>query len=196
MRADDLITKGDALKAIMENAWPEDGTYGPDEKDIENAERATVEVCTEAIAALPAVAPGVRVGPLEWEESLKGRWIGTPDSKLGDLAFWIFRHHDGTLKRAAKEGWQFYPTLEAAKAAAQADYEARIIAALDTPAPAMELVEALRVFAKAADALNDGVPDAISLGLFAEGDMRFGPDFPSVADLRAARAVLAKIGGA
>jgi hypothetical protein len=84
----------------------------------------------------PVSAPvAVRVKPLEWEESLKGRWIGTPDSKLGDLAFWIFRHHDGTLKRATKEGWQFYPTLEAAKAAAQADYERRILAALDTPAP-------------------------------------------------------------
>lgn len=86
-----------------------------------------------------------RVKPLVWEESLKDRWIGTPDSKLGDLAFWIFRHHDGTLKHATKEGWQFYPTLDAAKAAAQADYEARILAALE-PAPDMaELVEALRM---------------------------------------------------
>lgn len=76
-------------------------------------------------------ASGIRVKPLEWEESLRDRWIGTPVTKLGDLAFWIFRHHDGTFKRATKDGWQYKSTIEAAKAAAQADYEARIIAALD-----------------------------------------------------------------
>lgn len=81
------------------------------------------------IAALPARGVGVR--KLEWEESVKGRWIGTPVAKLGDLAFWIFQV-DGGFRLAAKDGWQYHLTLEAAKAAAQADYEARIRAALET----------------------------------------------------------------
>lgn len=86
-----------------------------------------------AIAALPARGVGVR--PLVWEESVKGRWIGTPVVKLGDLAFWVFHREDGTFMRATKDGGKQYPTLDAAKAAAQADYEARILSALE-PAPA------------------------------------------------------------
>ena len=184
MSADDLITKGNALKAIMENAWPEDGTYGPDEKDIENAERATVEVCTEAIAALPAVAPGVRA--LEWEESVKGRWIGTAPVKLGNLAFWIFQSENGYLRHIAGQGAVTSPTLEAAKAAAQADYEARILAAIDTPAPAMgELAEALRTQAS-------WVRAALNCASWTwDEDQREAAEI----ELAAADAVLARIGG-
>ena len=105
-------------------------TYGT--WDVRNYAGYNVEY-VRADLALPAVQPKVK--PLVWEESLKDRWIGTPDSKLGDLAFWIFRHHDGTLKRATKEGWQFYPTLDAAQAAAQQDYAARILAALKGETP-------------------------------------------------------------
>jgi hypothetical protein len=91
---------------------------------------------------------------LEWEESVKGRWIGTAPVKLGNLAFWIFQSENGYLRHIAGQGAVTYPTLEAAKAAAQADYERRILAALDTPAPALmdELVEA-----------QQGVTDLIAL---------------------------------
>lgn len=74
------------------------------------------------------------VRPLIWEEDLRDRWIGTPVVHLGDLAYWIFRHHDGTFKRAAKDGpfrWQYHPTLEAAQAAAWEHYLSTLAAALD-----------------------------------------------------------------
>lgn len=53
------------------------------------------------------------------------------------------------------------------------------------------LEEALRPFANFADALNEDVPDEISLGIFAGGAMRFGPSGgATLASLRAARAAL------
>lgn len=70
------------------------------------------------------------VKPLVWEESLSGRWIGTPPVKLGDLAFWIFQAHDGYIRFVTGVGRVVYPTPEAAKSAAQNDYTARIHAAL------------------------------------------------------------------
>jgi hypothetical protein len=87
------------------------------------------------IATLTAerdAARAVRVKPLEWDEDLKGRWIGKPEIDLGHMAFWVFLL-DGQYKRATKDKWNFYATLEAAKAAAQQDYEARILAALEKP---------------------------------------------------------------
>jgi len=78
---------------------------------------------------IPAVAPAVRA--LEWEESVKGRWIGTAPVKLGNLAFWIFQSENGYLRHIAGQGAVTSPTLEAAQLSAQADYEARILAALE-----------------------------------------------------------------
>lgn len=71
-----------------------------------------------------------KVKALEWENSLNGRWIGTPPVKLANMAFWVFSCSEG-FKRPAGDGRPlYYRTLEAAKAAAQADYEARILATL------------------------------------------------------------------
>ena len=76
-------------------------------------------------------ARGVRVKPLEWRKC----------KVWGDTVFradWydIWARSDGRfgLEGAANGFTDFtaYPTLEAAKAAAQADYEARICAALTT----------------------------------------------------------------
>jgi hypothetical protein len=54
-----------------------------------------------------------------------------------------------------------------------------------------ELEKALRPFADFADALNEELPDNISIGIFADGAMRFGPSGgPDLASLRAARAAL------
>lgn len=87
-----------------------------------------------AMAALEAErAEARKVKPLVWEESLKGRWIGAPAVKLGDLAFWVFQVHDGYMRHVIGQGRVVYRTIEAAKAAAQADYEARILSALDKP---------------------------------------------------------------
>lgn len=70
------------------------------------------------------------VKPLVWASDLHGRWIGEPPVKLGTLAFWVFGTPSGGFERHTESGKQLYPTLEAAKAAAQADYAARILAAL------------------------------------------------------------------
>lgn len=86
----------------------------------------------------------VRVKPLEWEESegnfpsqrvwsfdaLKWMWIVQND---GGNFVWC---EDVTPSWAPASNVRgVFPTLEAAKAAAQADYEARILSALALPAP-------------------------------------------------------------
>jgi|GEM_PF-3454749 len=104
----------------------------------------------DATALLDQIAPlltaqAVKVKPLVWEESVRGRFIGTPPNVgLGDLGFWIFRESDGRFKRAKRKGWDYYITLEAAKAAAQADYEARILASVEA-VPVAQAVEAERI---------------------------------------------------
>ena len=102
--------------------------------------------CKQRIAALPAAQ--VAVKPLMWVEKAhancrKGEFV-TGHSLLS-FAPVIAIHK-------TREGWwlnvdcKTYPSLDAAKAAAQTDYAARIRAALDVgPAPDVaRLVEALR----------------------------------------------------
>ena len=86
---------------------------------------------------------GVRVKPLEWRETNDGnRRKGECFSTRSPVSFAPIAAHK------THDGWwlnvdcKTYPSLDAAKAAAQADYEARILAALE-PAPDLaELVEA------------------------------------------------------
>lgn len=95
----------------------------------------------DAIAALPAVsAPGVKVRALEWTD-FEGR--GAKAQAWNEANYMIQKCSDGRWEISASypgystfiEGAdRFYPTLDAAKAAAQADYEARILAALEQPA--------------------------------------------------------------
>jgi hypothetical protein len=95
-----------------------------------------VFAAVNAITALRARPATVQVKPLAWLEEGKGRWIGKPDAPLGEIAFWIFAAGAIGFSRHTKEGPKHYHTLEAAKAAAQADYEARIRAALVASEPA------------------------------------------------------------
>lgn len=77
-------------------------------------------------------AAQVRIKPLVWGESYGVFRAETP---LGDYKI------TGRILRLPTGAEQVHVDIEAAKAAAQADYEARIIAALDlTPAPAVESV--------------------------------------------------------
>ena len=78
---------------------------------------------------------GVEVKPLEWEETVTGRYIGTPPVKLGDMAFWIFMRAEGYVRHLNGGGKSVHTTLEAAKSAAQADYTARILSALQEVKP-------------------------------------------------------------
>ena len=73
-------------------------------------------------------ARGIRVKPLEWIEN----------PNLGEGG-WLGGSHIGPTYHAMDDGWSVHrgmfwhgaDTLEAAKAAAQADYEARILDALE-----------------------------------------------------------------
>lgn len=92
---------------------------------------------------------GLRVKPLEWQD-FEGR--GAKAQAWLQANYMIQKWSDGRYEISAShpgystfiEGMdRFYPTLEAAKAAAQANYEARILAALRAM-PADPVAEAAR----------------------------------------------------
>ena len=91
----------------------------------------------EILTAALAVAPGVKVNPLEWE--YKERSVGTYIAKddRGDM-YWINQsfgsdsYYFTTIRRADEETLYDADDLDAAKSAAQADYTARIMSALAT----------------------------------------------------------------
>ncbi len=64
-----------------------------------------------------------KVKPLVWEENASGVWAGSPPAKLSDLVFWVFVQ-DGSYIHPYSGGKETHPTLEAAKAAAEAHYTA------------------------------------------------------------------------
>ena len=108
------------------------------------------------------------IKPLEWDDSLKGRWIGAPQVKFANYARWIFQvdgqfHYVNNDKVLAK-----YPTLAAAQAAANADNAARVLAAIETNAIA-ELVEAcdqtLDAFCVLEDSAQIAAVDALNATL-------------------------------
>lgn len=80
----------------------------------------------------PKMPPNVRVKPLVWEAE-----DGLPtclDANGCDKLYRILVRHDGTAvlrPNASRTCESDHPTLEAAKAAAQADYTARIMSALE-----------------------------------------------------------------
>jgi len=114
MSDNDLIRRGDALQ-ILDDLSQVDGCFGD---------------AHEAIAALPAVTVGVR--PLVWRDD--GTNGHETDHAFGFYEVYPSPEGDMLSRDGVDSG--VFPTLEAAKAAAQADYEARILAALDLrPAP-------------------------------------------------------------
>lgn len=127
-----VIERAEAIDPVLEVEFDtqmdvERNPYGAREA-IEDALYLIRDLST-TLRASTAQPVGVRVRKLAWEESVKGRWIGTPPVKLSELAFWVFLR-GSEFGRATKNGWEYYPTLDAAQAAAQADYEHRILAAL------------------------------------------------------------------
>lgn len=116
MSDNDLIRRGDAIALTC---------------DPFGAETVT----SQAITALPAVQPTVK--PLVWMD-FSDR--GAKAQAWNEANYMIQRWSVGRWEvNASYPGYgapidricQFHPTLEAAKAAAQADYEARILSALD-----------------------------------------------------------------
>jgi|GEM_PF-5511263 len=119
----------------------------------------------DAIISLPAVSPQVKA--LVWKEYADERAVRAVGfnadytiriSMLGQVA-WQSRH---------MAPWHPADTVEAAKAAAQADYEARILAAL-APAPSDDAVKAREAALKEAAAvcaeMAEQVSDAALTGL-------------------------------
>lgn len=141
----------EAAAAVRAASWPEDGVYDESdqmEKAIQNAERATVEIAVDAILALNPDAMAaldrakvVKVKPLVWvgDEGAEGfDIIASPDRyhrytvrHLSPGVFDVILNHElGALWFRQSRG-ESHSTYHDAKAAAQADYEARIIAALE-----------------------------------------------------------------
>jgi len=96
---------------------------------------------------------GVRVKPLVWEKDASNSWVAGPYS-----IHHRWPHNDGPFIVSAyfanigAAHLGSFSTLEAAKAAAQADYEARILAALEVvPLAAYPAVKALVEAAVAAE---------------------------------------------
>ena len=123
-----------------------------DEYDEERADRKLKgfrqwQRMLEADMATPSPQPNLRVKPLEWKAVNEGfghgrmhygtgafgHWYGVKREKVG---LWSCVHHVG--------GTPVYlpsqVSLDEAKSAAQADYDERLSAALDTPSPQPNLV--------------------------------------------------------
>ena len=104
--------------------------------------------------ALPAVAVGVK--PLVWRGNGKGRVCAdTPFGayEIGHGRYGMRLRHGGSCMQDDLQG------IEAAKAAAQADYEARILAAL-TPAPVADSLPAIDPAAIREAALREAAAEA------------------------------------
>ena len=96
-----------------------------------------------------------RVKPLEWEPSIAGKPWHSAKAPWGwyyaqwdeETQAWFASLELGEIEAPIILSPSDVPTIDEAKAAAQADYEARILSALDpTPDPAVQaLVEAARV---------------------------------------------------
>lgn len=128
MSKQDILLRDNVLKCI--------------ETALNNATGDLYDVYS-AIRALPAVTPAVKVKPLVWTQVASSVY----DAPAG--GYRIFHHGpDGAVGPCNIYGpdgfFALRSNLEAAKAAAQADYEAHILSAVDvTPAPT--LAEALDV---------------------------------------------------
>jgi hypothetical protein len=163
---DEPIRRGDAMKAALEVM-----NWHRGESDIDFGAYAACGDVHQAIAALPAVQPVVTVKPLVWDD-FEGRAAKAQAWKRANylITWWKSRGQFEVV--ASYPGYQgeaigagFYPTIEAAKAAAQADYAARILAALDVqPAPVDPKVAALVDAAKGVKAIIEGIQGAMEHG--------------------------------
>lgn len=128
------------------------------------------------------------VKPLVWTEEIKGRFVGEPPNGIGQLAFWVFDELPKGYFRPSPQGKQYHPNLESAKAAAQADYEARILAAL-TPSP--EAQEQLKVMREALEPFAQAI-----VHIYPELDDEYRPrwaEFFTAGDFRRADRAIASV---
>jgi hypothetical protein len=170
---DDLIRRGEALAIVGPMQW----SNSPIAANAASGAH-------KAIAALPAVTPGVKVKPLVWHPDHgcdawgMGILYSMHETSPGLFAMVSPFHSDEDLPKSEMQ------------ATAQADYAARILAAIDAqPAPDVAaLVEALRPLARMADRYDPREGDD-------DLECWSGLATPKIKHLRKARATLAKIGG-
>lgn len=113
----------------------------------------------------------------------------TPGDVAARLEAWAQERADAALHHASRGDYSIAGKCEADEDRLRA--AASLIRDMGEREKALR--EALEPFAKFANALNKETPDKISLGLYAGGDMFFGPDSGTVGDLRrAAKALEAK----
>lgn len=146
-----MITK-EAIEAATEELMRR-GEFGTSaEASRKYAEIAAKAAITAAFAAMPA--PAVRVKPLEWRlEDERDADFPRWNAEWNGIVFSVFKAWWGSKSKwGFVGGGDFHHTEEAAKDAAQADYEDRILSAL-TPAPDLaaeneRLMAALEVIVK------------------------------------------------
>lgn len=128
--------------------WNCGDTFGPDSDYdglaliIEVADATDAQAMIEAISSRADLCASGQVRALEWEEYSPGCFFVR--SEFGDYAIApsASTYHDGEIRISGLDGgFTYASSLEAAKAAAQADFERRILAALTpVPQPAGEAV--------------------------------------------------------
>lgn len=115
-----------ASKYILENC-PDD-TIWYDDASCDGY--CVSEDCNAAVEMLSATRTPSKVKPLVWVCEGGWRWKGVPpDGFFKSVAKWVWEKPSGGFKHAGSV--EVFDTIEAAKAAAQVDYESRILSALE-----------------------------------------------------------------
>lgn len=129
----DLISRAEAVKAAEPDPY--------DDPEV-RAACAGIQIELRALPAAPAPQKGevVKVKPLVW--SPYGPHGVSAKPKLTGWQYSIFpsleRHGEFAMQLSGDRKYSYFPAIDAAKAAAQADYEARVLATLDLPATAQK----------------------------------------------------------
>ena len=144
MSNDDLIRRGDARRILEEEGFLE--------RSLAN------------LNDLPAMQ--VAVKPLEWLEIREGQYF---EARVIGILYSVRLGSDGVVRwQAGHMGtWHEAPTIESAKAAAQADYEGRIRSAL-TAQPSPDVAALVEAAAKIGQIVGFLGEDAARIAAFRE----------------------------
>lgn len=148
MSDEDMIRRGDVLAKIH---WLSDA-------DWTVPERRAAAAITNALRAIPAAH--VTVKPLEWLEIRTGQYF---EARVISILYSVRLGSDGVVRwQAGHMGtWHEVNSVKAAKAAAQADYDARIRSALTAqPSPDVAALVAAHIAALSAYMKNMGSKNA------------------------------------
>ncbi|WP_426032685.1 hypothetical protein [Cypionkella sp. TWP1-2-1b2] len=137
---------------------------------------AIADELRRAVAALDAAEGRVTVKPLVWypadnDAGKQGLWFC---SKSGD----VIKSYHGQKGAGWTSRDEWYTTIELAQAAAQANYDARIMSAITITAPSDKIAEAAIAAAMwREEAVDAGTPDSVAEGRTYEA---FGDQSPEL----------------